>query len=60
MALCAPRPCHGNDTSLPACEEYVEENPRLQVAPNEKLKSITYNIWKFWEECHEQQPIPRY
>ena len=25
------RPGLGNDTSLPACEEYVEDNPRLQV-----------------------------
>ena len=25
------RPGLGNDTSLPTCEEYVEENPRLQV-----------------------------
>ena len=27
-----PRPGLGNDTSLPACEEYVEDNPRLQVS----------------------------
>merc|ERR1719370_2282680 len=25
------RPGLGNDTSLPACEEYVEDNPRLQA-----------------------------
>ena len=26
------RPGLGNDTSLSACEEYVEDNPRLQVS----------------------------
>ena len=33
--LCASRPDLGNDTSLPPCQEYVEENPRLQVGPNQ-------------------------
>ena len=27
-----PRPGLGNDTSLPPCQEYVEDNPRLQVS----------------------------
>merc|ERR1712037_155447 len=49
------RPGLGNDTSLPPCQEYVEDNPRMQAVVSHLARRLLAslhhpsagNVWKF-------------